>query len=214
MQRAGRTLCVQAGWAAWCSLPRLPTTRFPTCSVIRVADYSVVWDCNFTSIFFPKSIKRSTAAISRPQRSFITFHGALRNILLSAGLPATVHMITSEQKFVNNPLRKIISCWRRFWIDSTQALFYILPCWQQAHKVTSIFVQKNFKFLRFSLGKNESCIYICVHRMSLNKAREKLNLLTKHNRGHNARSVMQDIKVFSLLCGPFYMFSLHYSRRI
>ena len=40
---------------------------------------------------FPlKSTKRSAAAISRPQRSFITFHGALRNILLSAGFPTAV----------------------------------------------------------------------------------------------------------------------------
>ena len=52
---------------------------------------------------FPlKSTKRSAAAISRSQRSFITFHGALRIILLLAGFPATFHMITSEQTFVNS----------------------------------------------------------------------------------------------------------------
>ena len=52
---------------------------------------------------FPlKSTKRSAAAISRSQRSFITFHGALRNILLSAGFPVTIHMIASEQTFVNS----------------------------------------------------------------------------------------------------------------
>ena len=62
---------------------------------------------------FPlKSTKRSAATIIRPQRSFITFHGALRNILLSTGFPAMSHMITSEQTFVNWLLQKIFS--RRF----------------------------------------------------------------------------------------------------
>ena len=53
-----------------------------------------------------KSTKRSAATISRSQRSFITFHGALRNILLSAGFPAMFHMIALEQTFVNGSLQK------------------------------------------------------------------------------------------------------------
>ena len=53
-------------------------------------------------IFLLKSTKRSAAAISRPQRSFITFHGALRIILLSAGFPAMFHMIALEQTFANS----------------------------------------------------------------------------------------------------------------
>ena len=61
-------------------------------------------------IFLLKSTKRSAAAISRSQRSFITFHGALRIILLLAGFPATFHMIMSEQTFVNGPLQKIFTC--------------------------------------------------------------------------------------------------------
>ena len=81
--------------------------RFPTCGVIRVAGYSVVWDCGPTPIFLLKSTKRSAAAIIRPQRSFITFHGALRNILLSTGFPAMFHIIASEQMFVNNLSQKI-----------------------------------------------------------------------------------------------------------
>lgn len=57
---------------------------------------------------FPlKSTKRSAAAIIRPQRSFITFHGALRNILLSTGLSTMFHIIASEQMFVNNLSQKI-----------------------------------------------------------------------------------------------------------
>ena len=54
-----------------------------------------------TSVSFPKSTKRSAAAIIRPQRSFITFYGALRNILLPTGFPVTIHMIALEQTFVN-----------------------------------------------------------------------------------------------------------------
>ena len=72
------------------------------CGVVRVAGYSVVWDLSFPPPLFPlKSTKRSAAAISRSQRSFITFYGALRNILLSAGFPVTIHMIALEQTFVN-----------------------------------------------------------------------------------------------------------------
>ena len=57
------------------SLPpglRARRARFPTCGVVRVAGYSVVWDCDPTPVFLLKSTKRSAAAISRPQRSFIT----------------------------------------------------------------------------------------------------------------------------------------------
>ena len=92
------------------SLPpglRAHRALFPTCGVVRVADYSVVWDCDPTPIFLLKSTKRSAAAIIRPQRSFITFHGALRNILLSTGFPAMFHIIASEQMFVNNLSQKI-----------------------------------------------------------------------------------------------------------
>ena len=86
---------------------RARRARFPTCGVIRVAGYSVVWDCGPTPIFLLKSTKRSAAAIIRPQRSFITFHGALRNILLSTGLSTMFHIIASEQMFVNNLSQKI-----------------------------------------------------------------------------------------------------------
>ena len=58
-------------------------------------------------IFLLKSTKRSAAAISRSQRSFITFYGALRNILLSTGFPVMFHMITLKQMFVNNLSQKI-----------------------------------------------------------------------------------------------------------
>ena len=64
-------------------------------------------------------------------------------------------------------------------------------------KVTSIFAKKKFKFLGFCLGKNGHDIYIRVHRKSLAKAKEKLKLLTKRNRGRNVRAVMQEVKVFA-----------------
>ena len=86
---------------------RAHRARFPTCGVIRVAGYSVVWDCGPTPIFLLKSTKRSAATIIRSQRSFITFHGARWNILLSAGFPAMFHIIASEQMFVNNLSQKI-----------------------------------------------------------------------------------------------------------
>ena len=63
-------------------------------------------------------------------------------------------------------------------------------------KVTSIFAVKEFKFLGFCIGKNGSGIYIRAHRKSLNKAKEKLKLLTKRNRGRNVRRVMAEVKVF------------------
>ena len=75
---------------------------------------------------FPlKSTKRSAAAIIRPQRSFITFHGALRNILLSAGFPVTIHMIALEQTFVNNSLQKFFLLLLPFQIESILSVIYI-----------------------------------------------------------------------------------------
>ena len=63
-------------------------------------------------------------------------------------------------------------------------------------KVTSIFAQKNFKFLGFCLGKNGNGIFIRAHRKSLAKAKKTLKLLTKRNRGRNVRRVMQEVKIF------------------
>ena len=91
---------------------RARRARFPTCGVVRVAGYSVVWDCDPTSHISPKEYQKERCGHSRPQRSFITFYGALRNILLSAGFPAMFHMIASKQMFVNGSLQKIFS--RRF----------------------------------------------------------------------------------------------------
>ena len=87
------------------SLPpgrRARRALFPTCGVVRVAGYSVVWDLSFPPPLFPlKSTKRSAATIIRSQRSFITFRGALRNILLSADFSAVFPKISSDFILVN-----------------------------------------------------------------------------------------------------------------
>ena len=57
--------------------------------------------------YFPKEHQKERCGHSRPQRSVITFYGALRNILLWAGFPAMFHMIALEQMFVNNLSQKI-----------------------------------------------------------------------------------------------------------
>ena len=105
---------------------RARRARFPTCGVIRVAGYSVVWDCGPTPIFLLKSPKRSAAAIIRSQRSFITFYGALRNILLPAGFPAMFHMIALEQTFVNDSLQKFFLLLLPFQIESILSVICLL----------------------------------------------------------------------------------------
>ena len=51
---------------------RARRARFPTCGVIRVAGYSVVWDCGPTPHISLKSTKRSAAAIlGRSAPSFL-----------------------------------------------------------------------------------------------------------------------------------------------
>ena len=86
------------------------TVRVSQPAVLSVSLVIQLFGIVIPPIFLLKSTKRSAAAISRSQRSFITFHGALRIILLLAGFPATFHMIMSEQTFVNGPLQKIFTC--------------------------------------------------------------------------------------------------------
>ena len=86
------------------SLPpglRARRARFPTCGVIRVAGYSVVWDCDPTPVFPLKSTKRSAAAILGRSAPSLLFHGALWNILLSADLSAVSSRIPSDFALVN-----------------------------------------------------------------------------------------------------------------
>ena len=52
--------------------------------------------------YSPKEHQKERCDREWSQRSFITFHGALRNILLSAGFSAMFHMTTPDQTFVND----------------------------------------------------------------------------------------------------------------
>ena len=80
--------------------------------------------------YFPKEHQKERCGHSRSQRSFITFHGALRNILLSAGFPAMFHMIALEQTFVNGSLQKISLA------DASESnRFY--PCFRESRDVVS-----------------------------------------------------------------------------
>ena len=108
----------------------LPSRRarralFPTCGVIRVAGYSVVWDCGPTPHLSPKEHQKERCGHFRSQRSFITFYGALQNILLSAGFPATIHMIALEQTFVNGSLQKFFLLLLPFQIESILSVICI-----------------------------------------------------------------------------------------
>ena len=95
------------------------------CGVVRVAGYSVVWDCDPTPVFLLKSTKRSAATILGRSAPSLLFHGALRNTLLPAVFLATIHMITSEQTFVNDSLQKIFLLLLLNRIDSIRNLFII-----------------------------------------------------------------------------------------
>ena len=78
----------------------------------------------------PEEHQKERCGHSRSQRSFITFHGALRNILLPAGFPAMFHMITIEQTFVNGPLQK-----NSLAAASESNRFY--PCFRESRDVVS-----------------------------------------------------------------------------
>ena len=102
--------CVSRSPEAHCFRVVARTVRVSQPAVLSASLVIQLFGIVIPPIFLLKSTKRSAAAISRSQRSFITFHGALRIILLLAGFPATFHMITSEQTFVNGPLQKIFTC--------------------------------------------------------------------------------------------------------
>ena len=83
----------------------------------------------FGSVFpppnFSKEHQKERCGHFRPQRSFITFHGALWNILLSAGFPAMLHMIALEQTFVNGSLQKFFLLLLPFQIESILSVICI-----------------------------------------------------------------------------------------
>ena len=62
-------------------------------------------------------------------------------------------------------------------------------------KAVSVYSQK-FKFLGFTLGKNQMGVMIRVHKQSLKKAKAKLKELTARSQGRNVRVVMNKVKVY------------------
>ena len=89
---------------------RARRARFPTCGVVRVAGYSVVWDCDPTSIFFLKSAKRSAAAISRSQRSFITFSWCASEYSVVGRISCHVPYDSTRINVCQWPFAKKFSC--------------------------------------------------------------------------------------------------------
>lgn len=53
-----------------------------------------------------------------------------------------------------------------------------------------------FKFLGFAMGKSKNGNYIRAHKSSLKKAKQKLKLLTKRNRGKSFIQVMKEVKAY------------------
>ncbi len=58
---------------------------------------------------------------------------------------------------------------------------------------TSVF-SPEFKFLGFTLGRNEQGVYIRAHKKSLKKAKQKLKEKTKRSQPKTVRAVMKDVE--------------------
>ena len=55
---------------------------------------------------------------------------------------------------------------------------------------------KNFKFLGFAYSKGKDGLFIRVHPKALQKAKNKLRMITRRSRGQNVRKVMKEMKLF------------------
>ena len=102
--------CVSRSPEARCLRVFARTVRFSQPAVLSALLVIQLFGIVIPPPNFSKEHQKERCGHSRSQRSFITLHGALRNILLLAGLPVTVHMIPPEQTFVNDSLQKIFSC--------------------------------------------------------------------------------------------------------
>ncbi|MCD8330901.1 MAG: group II intron reverse transcriptase/maturase, partial [Oscillospiraceae bacterium] len=79
---------------------------------------------------------------------------------------------------------------------------------REKSKAVSVY-SRQLKFLGFRFGKNRDGVLILAHWKSLQKAKKKLRMLTKRNRGRNVRSVMAEMKQFlSGWLGYFYIASI------
>ena len=104
--------CVSRSPEAHCFRVLARTVRFSQPAVLSALLVIQLFGSVFPPPNSSRKHRKERCGHSRSQRSFITFHGALRNTLLSADFSAMFYMITSEQTFVNGPLRKIFSCCR------------------------------------------------------------------------------------------------------
>ena len=99
--------CVSRSPEAHCFRVVARTVRFSQPAVLSALLVIQLFGIVIPPPYFPKEHQKERCGHSRSQRSFITFYGALRNILLPAGFPVTIHMIALEQTFVNGSLWKL-----------------------------------------------------------------------------------------------------------
>ena len=117
--------CVSRSPEAHCFRVVARTVRFSQPAVLSALLVIRLFGSVFPPPNFSKEHQTERCGHFRPQRSFITFHGALWNILLSAGFPAMFHMIALEQTFVNGSLQKFFLLLLPFQIESILSVICI-----------------------------------------------------------------------------------------
>ena len=125
--------------------------------------------------YFPKEHQKERCGHSRSQRSFITFHGALWNILLSAGFPAMFHMMALEQTFVNALLQNFFLLLLLNRIDSIPAsekagtLYLRIYPYVDPDKITTMFLFATSPLLSQSGNAKSSIKGNALNSDSLNR---------------------------------------------
>ena len=82
---------------------------FPTCSVVRVAGYSVVWDYDPSPIS-PKEHQKERCGHSRSQRSFITFLWCASDYFVVGRISCYVSHDNARTNVCQWPFAKNFSC--------------------------------------------------------------------------------------------------------
>ena len=67
---------------------------------------------------------------------------------------------------------------------------------REKSRTVSVFAIRNFKYLGFCFGKSGKGIYVCVHRKSWKKAKDKLRKLTSRSRCGSIVKTMERIKEY------------------
>ena len=97
-------------------------------------------------------------------------------VVLARSKRAADHLLESCRKFLEGKLKLKVNV--------------------EKSKATYLYAYKEFKFLGFCLGKDKNGAYVRIHPKSQTKAKKKLIMLTKRNRGCNVRKVMNEVKIF------------------